>query len=363
MDWNWQLPDWPHFQYDANAVAALDKQFLMGAGSAFAYLKAVDTDEYKNFVVEILSLEGMESSKIEGEILDRKSLQSSIRKHFGLEKRPLFTSDKEAQMAELLCDVYDTFDEPLTHQMLHKWHFVLFKNSNVIEDRGLYRSHEEPMQIVSNRLDQTKVFFQAPPSQTIEQEMARFIKWFNSTQPNDSLLAKAAIAHLYFECIHPFEDGNGRLGRLLVEKILSQGIGRPVLIAVSKVLEKQKKNYYTELERCNRTLNIQDWIQFFSLVIMQAHHESIQLLHFIIQKSKVLNRLSGLINPRQEKTLLRMFKEGPSGFKSGLSAENYVKITKTSRATATRDLLDLVNKEVLLKTGSLRHTRYWLNMG
>ncbi|QZA59167.1 Fic family protein [Candidatus Rhabdochlamydia porcellionis] len=192
--------------------------------------------------------------------------------------------------------------------------------------------------------------------------MAAFINWFNSTNASLSILAKAAIAHVYFESIHPFEDGNGRIGRVLVEKVLSQGIGHPVLIAVSKILEKQKKEYYAAIERCNHTLEIDHWIAFLADVILQAQSQSMSLLYFLIEKSKLLTALSGQLNPRQEKVLLRMFAKGLSGFQGRLSADNYIAIVKTSRATATRDLADLVHKKALVKTGELRYTRYWLNL-
>jgi Fic family protein len=168
--------------------------------------------------------------------------------------------------------------------------------------------------------------------------------------------------HIYFESIHPFEDGNGRIGRVLAEKILSQGVRQPILIAISQMLEKRKKEYYSALERCNRVLEVENWVEFFAQVVLQAHEESINLLYFLIEKSKMLNTLSGEINPRQSKVLLRMFEEGPAGFKGGLSAENYIAITKTTRPTATRDLADLVEKGALIKSGALRHTRYRLNL-
>ena len=264
-------------------------------------------------------------------------------------------------MAKLLLNVYKTFGEPLTHETLWQWHATLFQGQSHISDCGKYRSHVEPMQIVSNRYGSPIVFFEAPPSSRVLGEMTKFINWFNSPKKG-SILGRAAIAHLYFESIHPFEDGNGRLGRVLVEKILSQGVGRSVLIAVSKILEKRKKEYYAELERCNRTLDAQGWVEFFSKVILQAQKEADDLLWFIIKKTKMLTALSGRINPRQEKVLLRMFAEGPSGFKGGLSAENYIAITKTSRATATRDLANLVKMEALIKIGKLRHVRYQLNV-
>ena len=360
MPWNWELPDWPHFHYDPDKTSQLEKKFLMNVGGALAYLKTIESKEYNCFIVEVLCSEGLESSKIEGEVLDRKSLQSSIQQHFGLKGETNKQGEKESRMAEILCNVHESFDQPLTHDMLWQWHAILFKD-RPIADCGTYRTHTEPMQIVSNRHSH-KIFFEAPPSAILFQEMEKFIAWFNSRNTAEPLLGRAAIAHVYFESLHPFEDGNGRIGRVLVEKILSQGIGHPVLMAVSKTLENRKKEYYAALEQCNRTLKVQDWVEFFSTAVIRAHEESMHLLYFLIEKSKMMNSLSGNINPRQTKALLRMFLEGPSGFKGGLSAENYIAITKTTKATATRDLADLVTKGALIKTGELRYTRYHLNL-
>lgn len=360
MPWNWQLPDWPKFNFDPSHISKQERQFLLDLGSMAAYLKKIDPQDYHQFTIEILIQEGSESSKIEGEILDRESLQSSIKRHFGLQYNSKREGKKESGMAELLCDIYDSFKQPLTHEMLWKWHSMLFKGQTHLEERGKYRSHPEPMQIVSNRYDRPKVYFEAPPSKNVHHEMELFIDWFNSTKSSYSLLGRAAIAHVYFESIHPFEDGNGRIGRALVEKVLSQEVERPVLIAVSKILEQRKKEYYAALERCNQTLEANHWVEFFSDAILQAAKESAILLNFLIEKSRMLTAISKNINPRQEKVLLRLFEAGPQGFKGGLSAENYIAITKTSRATATRDLAKLVAMGVLVKTGELRHTRYWL---
>lgn len=359
MLWNWQLPDWPKFTYDSERIMQYERKFLLESGGSQAFLKNISNDEKNQFVVEILSLEGLESSKIEGETLERSSLQSSIRQLFGLNGGTKKKSNKEVGMAELLCSVYNTYDAPLTHEMLWEWHSMLF-----LEDCGKYRTHLEPMQIVSGRFDSRKVFFEAPHSKIILDEMSKYINWYNSssTSTSEPILSRAAVAHVYFESIHPFEDGNGRIGRILVEKALSQGIGQPILIAVSKFIEKHKKEYYAELGKCNRTLNIQHWVEFFAELVLQAQNDSMKLLHFLIIKSKMLSALSGKINPRQEKILLRMFAEGIEGFSGGLSAENYIAITKASRATTTRDLADLIEKGALIKTGELRHTRYWLNL-
>ncbi len=362
MPWNWQLPDWPRFTYDSDRISQKERQFLLGSGNTCAFLKTASEEQRNQFIVEILSLEGLQSSKIEGEILERESLQSSIKRHFGLHEDKKLGAKKESGMGELLCHVYKTFDKPLTHEMLWQWHSMLFKEDSLLGDTGKYRTHVEPMQIVSARLDSSRVFFEAPPSKIVHQEMSKFIEWFNSTNYAESILGRAAIAHVYFESIHPFEDGNGRIGRVLSEKILSQGIGHPLLVAISKFIEKQKKRYYAELERCNQTLEASSWVEFFAEKILQAQEDSIHLLHFLIEESKILTALLGQINPRQEKAILRMFTEGPNGFKGGLSAENYIAITKTSRATATRDLADLVQKGALVKTGELRHTRYRLNI-
>ncbi len=361
MLWNWQLPNWPKIQYDPATIAHLERKFLLGVGSGFAFLKNVSQEDQNQFIVEILSIEGEKSSKIEGEILERESLQSSIRSHFGLKDGSQRRSEKEFGMAEVLCNLYKTYNEPLSHEMLWQWHSMLFKGWSSLDDIGTYRTHTDPMQIVAGRLDERRVFYEAPSSRQVPQEMAEFITSFNDSK-EPSILARASLAHLYFEAIHPFEDGNGRLGRLLVEKSLSQGVGQPILIAVSKCIEKRKKEYYNELVRCNTTLEIQSWIEFFSELIVQAQEDSMRPLKFLLAKSKMLNALSGKINPRQEKALVRMFEEGPDGFVGGLSAEKYIAITKASRATATRDLQDLVDQGALLKTGELRHTRYWLNI-
>lgn len=362
MLWNWELPDWPDFNYTRELIAENEKQFLLSMGSSLAFLKNISETDYHQFTVEILSAEGVDSSKIEGEVLDRESLQSSIKCQFGINSKHTKETDKEARMARVLHHAYETFEQPLTHEMLWKWHALLFDGQSRITDSGRYRTHQEPMQIVPGRYDAHQVFFEAPPSNKVYAEMTTFLEWFNSTSHSQFILGRAAIAHVYFESIHPFEDGNGRIGRVLIEKVLSQGVKSPVLIAVSKVLEKHKKEYYVALERCNRTLQVDSWVHFFSGAILQAQIESIELLYFLIEKAKLLTRLVGQLNERQEKVLVRMFREGPTGFQGGLSAEKYMAITKASRATTTRDLVDLVEKEALRKTGELRHTRYYLNI-
>lgn len=362
MKWNWQLAGWPKFIYDPSLLKDLDKKFLQGVGGAFAVLKHLEESEKRPFIVEMLCIEGITSSEIEGEILERDSLQSSIQRHFGFSEDNKKIPFREQGVGNLICNVYDTYNQKLSHEMLYEWHKFLMSQNSRISDIGKYRTHTEPMQIISGRSDRQTVFFEAPPSRDLKHEMDRFIQWFNDSRNDAPILARAAIAHLYFESIHPFEDGNGRIGRALVEKSLSQSLNQPTLIAVSQMITKRKKEYYSALAECNNTLHVDKWVNFFSEIIVQAQADSFNLINFLMSKSKLMTRLRGEINERQEKVLLRMFAEGLKGFSGGLSAENYIAITKTSRATATRDLVDLVEKGALNRTGELRHTRYWLNI-
>ncbi|NGX31024.1 MAG: Adenosine monophosphate-protein transferase SoFic [Chlamydiae bacterium] len=362
MKWNWQLPNWPKFIYDPHLIVDLEKRFLQEIGGAAAVLKHLESEKRRQFFVEILCEEGLNSAEIEGEILERESLQSSIQRYFGLGTKSARIPAREKQVGDLLWMVYDTYAEPLTHEMLYSWHQVLMSGVSTISDIGKYRTHQAPMQIVSNKYHQQTVFFEAPPSKNLGVEMEKFIQWFNDSDNNGSILGKAAIVHIYFESIHPFEDGNGRIGRALVEKFLSQSLKRPTLIAISQTLNEKKKEYYSYLADCNHKLKVDNFVKYFSNVIVRAQKNSLRFIHFLMSKTHIMERLKGNINSRQENVLLRMFAEGVRGFKGGLSAENYIAITKTSKATATRDLTDLVEKGVLRKTGRLRHTRYWLNI-
>jgi len=197
--------------------------------------------------------------------------------------------------------------------------------------------------------------------------MKRFIAWFNSTAPGARsalpALTRAGLAHIYFECIHPFEDGNGRIGRALSEKALAQTLGQPTLIALAYTIERKRKDYYAALEGNNKDIEITDWMTYFANTVIEAQDTTIRRVDFYVAKAKFYERMRGKLNERQAKTIARMFQEGVDGFKGGLSAENYTSIAKTSRATATRDLQDLVYKAALTRTGELRHTRYFLNLG
>ena len=194
--------------------------------------------------------------------------------------------------------------------------------------------------------------------------MDKFVSWFNQEhqkfhRQNILPLAKAGMAHLYFVSIHPFEDGNGRIGRAIAEKSLAQSTLRPTLISLSSTIEANKKSYYTLLEKSNNTLEITDWLVYFANTILKAQENTLKRIDYLIEKTKFFDRHSSQLNERQLKVIKRLFKAGFDGFKGGLSASNYQTIVKTSASTTTRDLQDLINKQILFKTGLLKGTRYF----
>jgi Fic family protein len=196
--------------------------------------------------------------------------------------------------------------------------------------------------------------------------MKRLVSWFNRTAPGSKeplpVITRAGTAHLFFESIHPFEDGNGRIGRAIAEKAMTQSFGQPVLVSLATTILAHQKSYYEALERANRRNDITGWLVWSAQIALEAQHRSIALVDFSIAKTKLLDRLRDQINERQQKALLRIFREGPDGFKGGLSAGNYSTITGASPATTTRDLADLVEKSALVRTGERKHARYTLNL-
>jgi Fic family protein len=366
MAWNWQQADWPRFVYDKTALEPLEGEFLLRAGEFLGVFRHVGADESNQIRIDLISEEALKTSAIEGEYLDRESVQSSLRQQLGLGGEMRRIAPAERGIAEMMADVYLQFADPLSHRTLFVWHKMVMSGQRRVETIGSYRKHAEPMQIVSNRLDRSKVHFEAPPSARVKIEMDAFITWFNTTSPKAKTplpaLTRAGLAHLYFESIHPFEDGNGRIGRALCEKTLAQSLGQPSLIALAYVIERRRKVYYDSLEASNKNNTITDWLLWFASTVLEAQRVTLARVEFSLAKAKFYERWRGQFNERQEKAVARMFREGAGGFKGGLSAENYVAITKASRATATRDLADLVAKGALTRTGERRHTRYELSI-
>ena len=366
MKWNWQQPDWPRFSWSIKQMAKAEEQFLIGSGVILGAVNHLSSQDRLGLTVELLSEEAATSSEIEGEILDRDSIQSSISRELGLATDSRRRRPAEQGIAEMMVDLYQNFAGPLNKRELCSWHRLLMQENRNIQEPGSYRTHVEPMRVVSGKLHDPQIHFEAPPSSEIPMEMAAFLDWFNGTGPTSSnplpALTRSGIAHLYFESIHPFADGNGRIGRAISEKALAQGAGGPTLTALAATILIRRREYYRMLEASNKQNEISKWLAWFAGIALEAQQRTLSTVEFLINKAKLLDRVKDHLSERQLKVLLRVLREGLDGFKGGLSAGNYVKIAKISPATATRDLADLVEKGAFIRTGERRHARYHLNV-
>jgi Fic family protein len=365
-NWNWLHKKWPHFTYNKEVIEHLELDFSKNTGLVLGAIKHIEGVSKNDLLVEILSEEAIKTSEIEGEVLNRESVQSSIKRNLGFATDKKKIAPAEFGISEMMVDLYHNFNKSLSHNQLFEWHKMLTNGRRDLTDIGKYRTHEDPMQVVSGRLDKPTIHFEAPPSRIVSLEMENFITWFHKVhQPEYTQmmpLAKASITHLYFVCIHPFEDGNGRIARALAEKSIAISSKQPTLITLSHTIEAHKKMYYSALENNNTLLEVTDWVQYFSQTILEAQKNTLKRVDFIVEKTKFLDRHAHQLNARQHKVIFKIFEVGHQGFIGGLSAENYTKLAKTSASTATRDLKDLIDKEILTKTGTLKGTRYTLNI-
>lgn len=365
MLYNWQQPDWPDFSYDLRDMEDIFFSIAEETGHLSGVLKALPEHMQVETLVSIMVAEAIKTSAIEGEYLSRPDVMSSIKNNLGLSETPEPVIDKRSRGAgELMVAVRNRYAEPLSEETLFSWHKLLLSGARGIK-AGSWRTHPEAMRVVSGLPGREKIHFEAPPSGQVPAEMKRFIKWFNDTAPGGSKELKkapvrSAIAHLYFESIHPFEDGNGRIGRAIAEKALSQTIGHPVMLSLSQTIEADKKSYYTALEKAQRKNEISDWVNYFVEVIYQAQLDARKLIDFTLRKAKFIDRHKEQLNDRQMKAVLRML-ESADEFEGGMTARKYIAITKASKATATRDLQLLAELEVLLPGGGGRSVHYVLN--
>jgi Fic family protein len=226
---------------------------------------------------------------------------------------------------------------------------------------GQWRKGSAPMQIISGSASDPKVHFQAIPSKGVPKEMKRFIEWYNKSEISSPLI-KAAVAHLYFESIHPFEDGNGRIGRAIAEKALSQGFDNPIMFSISKSIEENRLDYYKALQDAQQRLEVTKWIEWFASIIISAQNDAEKTIQFTIKKVKFFDKHDKNFNDRQRKVINRILEEGINGFKGGMNVKKYISITDTSKATATRDLQELAEMNVFVITGAGRSTSYEINI-
>jgi len=366
MGWNWELEGWPDFKWQPDLLRTREQTYIENAAIAVGTMRHLEQDDCEDVVIELLSSDAVSTSAIEGEILDRDSVQSSLRRQLGMSAAPFRSRPAEAGIAEMMADLYRAPLASITEERLQEWHRMVMNGRRDIADIGHYRRHSDPMQIVSGAFGRKRVHFEAPPSDRLAIEMGRLLEWLARTSPEGAdplpALSRAGIAHLWFESIHPFEDGNGRIGRAIAESALARAISTPTFSALSKSLLEHRKDYYAMLEMASTTLVIDNWLSWFADRALEAQKSADELVRFLIEKTRFMDRLRDALNERQEKVLLRMLAEGPRGFTGGLSAGNYATITGAPPSTITRDLSDMVEKGALLRTGERKATRYRLNI-
>jgi Fic family protein len=358
--YNWQHKNWPEFKFDSASIDKELMRFMLKAGELKGILSALPKDISTETIIQIMVTEAIKTSEIEGEIINRIDVMSSIRKNLGLHisQEP---KDKNAiGLSLLLIDVRNTYTQPLTESKILEWHKLLMGNNKTIH-AGQWRKGNAPMQIISGSASNPKIHYEAPPSKTISKEMKRFIEWYNTSEISSPII-KAAVAHLYFESIHPFEDGNGRIGRAIAEKALSQGFDNPILFSISKSIEENRSNYYKELQLAQQRLEITKWIEWFASIIIIAQEDAEKTIQFTIKKMKFFDKYDKILNDRQKKVINRILEEGVNGFKGGMNAKKYISITDTSKATATRDLQELAAMNVFVINGLGRSTSYELDI-
>ncbi|MFY0654519.1 MAG: Fic family protein [Cyclobacteriaceae bacterium] len=367
MRYNWQLPDWPDFQYNASVIEDIETAIFQHSGRSTGLIEGLSDKNQVEAIMDMLLVEALKSFEIEGEYLSRKDVMSSIKNNLGIKQNIMHAKDPKSKgAADLMVDARNTFADKLTQKKLFEWHRMIFSGNTRIKP-GKWRHHSEPMQVVSGTVGKEKIHFEAPPSSMVAQEMKGFLLWFNNSHPDQKggikrPVLRSAIAHLYFESIHPFEDGNGRIGRTIAEKALSQGFKQPILISISNTIEANRKAYYNALKEAQQSYEITRWLKYFAQVVYDAQVDAEKRIKFSLKKSKFFDKWKTELNTRQLKAINRMLSDEPNGFEGGMNARKYISLTKTSKATATRDLQDLVKKEIFIPSGGGRSTNYAVNL-
>lgn len=366
MTYIWQHKNWPKFTYSVDKLQEISISFAQEIGLVNGLVLGLNEELKQEALLELLISEAIKTSEIEGEYMSREDVMSSIKNNLGLQKYVSVKDKRASGIANLMIEVNQSIDQGLTIEMLYYWHKLLLEYNSKI-NAGVCRKGEEPMQVVSGAFDKEEVHYEAPPSNRVPKEIDQFIKWYHQPElpVKDDIsksILKTAIAHLYFETIHPFEDGNGRIGRALAEFTLSQTLKSPVILSLSKTIEKGKKQYYEQLKCAQRDLDITEWINYFAQVILDAQIDAKELVQFTLLKAKFFDRYHEQLNERQLKAINRMFENGVDGFEGGMTAKKYMAITKTSKATATRDLQHLQEIGVFIQEGAGRSVRYQLEL-
>ena len=350
--WIWEQDDYPNFTYDFKKLESIIQKVSIEQGYLIAMSQTLSNENIIQRQVDTLLIETLSTAAIEGEMLNRDSVKASIAKKFGLDDIDYNKiDDKTDNLVEILIDANSNYNDNLTLERLFGWHNALFPKGisgihkiNTASFRG-----EDTMQIVGGYAGKERVFYEAPPRETLEEEMQRFLKWFNTTE--ESLL-KAAIVHLWFVIIHPFDDGNGRITRAITDLVLSKIENSKIskLYSMSNAINEDRKNYYKALEQTTRYvkktdnhLDITIWCEWFLNTLYKALLDAKSKFNHIIQKTNFWdkNRDKNL-NARQIKVLNFILDIGIDNFKGHLSKKKYVSIANTASTTASRDILELI---------------------
>lgn len=361
MKFNWQQKGWP--KATVNRAALRDE--LKAFGVAFRALrKALRKPQDLEIVAQALTDEAVKTSAIEGVSVDESTVMSSICRALGVAYAPKgFAKDLRAEgVAQMVLSIRKSWDKPISTAWLKRYHKTLMAGDDKRIAVGAFRSHAEPMRVIRRLADGTvDVRYVAPPSAIVPREMRAFVQMWKSraTQPTDVAL-KATLLHPHFESIHPFEDGNGRVGRALVAKVLAEGLGLPVILPVSATIMRHRVAYYDEINEASRTLDWTNWAAFFIPVLTEMMMRFVAAMHFVAVKRDYLGRYEHDFSERARKVILRMFEDGEAGVKAGLSAAKWMRMAKVSKPTATRDLAELEAHGAIVAEGGGASLRYRL---
>jgi len=359
-----ELPDWPDFQWDQKKLAGPLAALRHRQGRLVGRMETLGFSLRAEATLRNLTLDVLKSSEIEGEILDREQVRSSIARRLGIDIGGLAPAGRNVEgVVEMMLDATQNYGAPLTDERLFGWHASLFPTGYSGMKKiaiGRWRDDSKgPMQVVSGALGRERVHFDAPAAKRLKKEMAAFLKWFNGADQRDPVL-RAGLAHLWFVTIHPFDDGNGRIARAIADMALAlseQSSQR--FYSMSAQIRTERKTYYEMLEKTQKgELDITPWLEWFLACLDRAFDGTEETLGSVLQKARFweAHRATPL-NDRQRLMLNKLL----DGFEGKLTSSKWATIAKCSQDTALRDILDLVNHGILVKdAGGGRSTSYSL---
>lgn len=367
--WIWQQPDWPNFNWQADRLAPLLRECVQAQGRLMGMASSVGSSLSAQSELDALLQNIVTSSAIEGESLNVGSVRSSLARRLGLEQLDGdHVSQRSEGLAQLMLDATQQFAQPLTLERLLEWHAWLFPDQEADFSAHSVRvgalRGDEPMQVVSGRLDRPTVHFEAPPRLGLEQQLNTFLTWFEDSRSQEQLdpLLRAGIAHFWFVTLHPFDDGNGRLTRTITDLALAQGEALAIrFYAMSESILEDRAGYYRVLETSQKaTTDITEWLEWFLKTLLRSLQQAMTRIESVLGKARFwqVHRESTL-TAEQAKVLNRLLDGGERGFEQGISAAQYQAVAKVSKATATRHLSELLDKGCLRRLpGGGRSTRY-----